>query len=74
MSTEETSVQMKIDRAWTTPLPTEPTARLKHGSDHQHLQAQRPQSQGLNFSISKVVIAVILWTGFGVALYFLFTT
>ena len=70
MSTEETSVQMKIDRAWTTPLPTEPTARLKHGSNHQQIQALRPQP--LRAELETLVLKVVLWTGLAASLYLLF--
>lgn len=68
MSTEETSVQMKIDRAWTTPLPTEPTARLKHGSNHQQIQAPRTQLE----LPTSLVLKLVLWTGFAASLYLLF--
>lgn len=70
MSTEETPVQMEIDRAWTTPLPTEPTTRLKNGSNYQQIQAPRPQP--LLAELETLVLKMVLWTGFAASLYLLF--
>lgn len=67
MSTEETPVQMEIDRAWITPLPTEPTTRLKNGSDYQQIQAPRPQLE-----LQVIGLKLVLWTGFAASLYLLF--